>query len=74
MKRSRLGQPDWASEEESKLAKQWLDSDTALSITDFIWKHASERLKKEYVRQEKAYQKMTFGRKTLSDGEIIIYN
>lgn len=74
MKRSRLGQPDWASEEESKLAKQWLDSDTALSITDFIWKHASERLKKEYVRQEKAYQKMTFGRKTLSDGDIIIYN
>lgn len=74
MKRIRFGQPDWASEEESRLAKQWAASDSHLSITDYVWAHSSERLRAEYRRQEEAYKNTRFGREILPDGEIVIYN
>ncbi len=74
MKRSRFGQPEWASEEEGRLADEWLDSNSELSITDYVWKHASERLRNEYRRQEKAHKGMRFGREVLPNGEIVIYN
>lgn len=74
MKRSRFGQPEWASKEESRLAKEWVNSDSELSITDYVWKHASKRLRNEYRRQEKAYKGMRFDREVLPDGEIVVYN
>ncbi len=74
MKRSRFGQPEWASEEEGRLAKDWVNSDSDLSITEYIWEHASERLRNEYKRQEKAYQGMRFGSEVLPDGDIVVYN
>lgn len=74
MKRSRLGQPEWASEEESKLAREWATSDSELSIVDYVIKHASERLKEEYQRQAKERSGMRFGRETLPNGDVIIYN
>lgn len=74
MKRSRMGQPEWASEAEGKLADEWMHSGSDLSITDYILAHASDRLKAEYQRQEEAYKGMRFGREVLPDGEIVIYN
>lgn len=74
MKRTRLGQPKWASEEERRLSKEWVNSDSPLSITEYIWEHASSRLREEYMRQEEACKGMRFGREILPDGEIIIYN
>ena len=74
MKQSRLGQPEWVSEEESKLADEWVKSDSDLSITDYVWEHASERLRDEYRRQMEETKNMRFGREVLPDGEIIIYN
>ena len=74
MKRSRFGQPEWASEEEGRLAKEWVNSDSSLSITDYIWRHASDRLRNEYNRQEKAYKGMRFGSEVLPDGDIVVYN
>ena len=74
MKRTRLGQPEWASEEEGRLAKEWVDSDSPLSITEYVWKHASPRLREEYMRQKEVCKGMRFGREVLPNGDIIIYN
>lgn len=67
-------QPEWASKEESRLAKEWVNSDSKLSITDYIFVHASKRLLREYDRQEKAMRGMKFGHEVLPDGEIVVYN
>lgn len=74
MKRSRFGQPEWASEEESRLAEQWIETKSKSTITDYIWENASERLRNEYKRQIRRDRGMKFGREVLPDGEIIIYN
>lgn len=74
MKRTRLGQPEWASKEEGKLAKEWVNSDSKLSITEYIWEHASQRLREEYMHQENECKDMRFGREVLPDGDVVIYN
>lgn len=74
MKRSRLGQPEWASEEEGRLAKEWAKSDSDMSITEYVWEQASERLRNEYRRQMEETKNMRFGREVLPDGETVIYN
>lgn len=74
MKRTRLGQPEWASEEESHLANEWVNSDSQLSITEYIWEHASQKLREEYMRQKEARKNMKFGREVLPDGDIVIFN
>ena len=74
MKRSRFGQPAWASEEERMLADEWVRSKSELSITEFIWNNASRRLRAEYRRQEKACAGMRFGREEEPNGDIVMYN
>lgn len=74
MKRSRLGQPEWASEEESRLAQEWVDSDSSLPIVDYVKMHASPALKAEYRRQAEQRKNMHFGKEVLPDGNVVIYN
>lgn len=66
-------QPEWASEEESRLAKEWT-SESGVPLEDYILSHASERLLKEYDRQKELTKNMRFGHEVLPDGEIVIYN
>ena len=44
-------QPEWASEEESRLADEWLNSGSDMDIVEYIAVHASEALRKEWARQ-----------------------
>ncbi len=46
-------QPEWFSKEEKKLADEWLQSDSELSIVDYILAHAS----KEFLELYEEYQK-----------------
>ena len=66
-------QPEWASEEESRLAREWSSSESNMDIVDYIKAHASERLLKEYARQDK-YLKGKKGTEIMPNGEIITHN
>lgn len=67
-------QPEWASEEESRLADEWLTANSDLSIDKYIWEHASKRLRDEYNRQSEAMKGMHLGHVILPDGDILVYN
>ncbi len=67
-------QPEWASEEENRLAEEWLDSNSDVPIEEYILDHASTKLIEEYARQDEITKGMRFGHEILPDGEIIIYN
>ena len=70
----RPGQPKWFSEEESKLADEWLESGSDMPIDKYILSHASDRFIKEHERHKKAMKGMHFGHVTLPDGDILVYN
>ena len=65
-------QPEWASEEESKLADEWLSSGSDMDIVEYITAHASEKLLNEYLRQKKALKGRPRGHVVLPDGDIEI--
>lgn len=67
-------QPEWASEEESRLADEWLNANSDMPIDKYIWEHASQRLRDEYSRQAEAMKGMRFDHVVLPDGDIIVYN
>lgn len=67
-------QPGWASEEESKLADEWLSSGSDMDIVEYITAHASKRLLNEYARQKKALEGIPRGHVVLPDGDIEIYD
>lgn len=67
-------QPEWASEEESRLADEWLTADSDMPIDKYIWEHASPRLRAEYNKQTEAMKGMHFGHVVLPDGDILVYN
>lgn len=64
-------QPAWANEEERRLALEWEKSDSDQTITDYIWEHASEKLKNEYKRQKKMLGNKKRGTIYLPEGNVI---
>ena len=67
-------QPERVSEEESRLANEWVSADTDLPIDKYILSRASKRFLDEYKKRTEAMKGMHFGRKVLPDGDILIYN
>lgn len=65
-------QPEWASEEESRLADEWLNSGSDMDIVEYIAVHASEALRKEWARQEEKLKGIPRGHVVLPDGDIEI--
>ena len=67
-------QPEWASEEESKIAQEWSSLESKMDIDEYIRANASDRLLKEYERQKELRKDMRFGHEILPDGDIVVYN
>ena len=51
-------QPEWFSKEEKKLADEWVQSDSELSIIDYILAHASKEFLELYEKHQKAIEKL----------------
>ena len=51
-------QPEWFSIEEKRLAEEWLQSDSDLSIVDYILAHASKEFLEFYEEKRKMIEKL----------------
>ena len=51
-------QPEWFSKEEKKLADEWLQSDSELSIVDYILANASKEFLEFYENSRKMIEKL----------------
>jgi hypothetical protein len=51
-------QPEWFSKEEKRLAHEWAQSDSELSIVDYILANASEKFKEKYKKDQESIKEL----------------